>query len=235
MPGGKRKASSRGGASSSSAPPAPPVVVDLLDSDEEEKVVDADAGKRRSKRIAKPVHPLSVSNPGLAAFIVTTADPVVERSRGQPGNQVVITFPTAAGKDSIELTYDDLRRLRRPTGQVQAPELLLLNDNCIDFYVKYLSLADGPPRAPAACRSLLPGLLAAARPRVHIFNSFFLKRLRMVLSKKHDLSGMLKWVQGVDLFDKVCAGRCRLEHCCWHSINNIDSSALPAQQHPTHC
>ena len=41
----------------------------------------------------------------------------------------------------------------------------------------------------------------------HIFNAFFLKRLRLTLRKKQDLSGLLRWVQHVDLLEKVCLSR----------------------------
>ena len=185
----------RSSAASSSAPPAEPEVILLALSDEEEAVVEAPA-KRRSTRIAKP-----------------------------PESQALLTFPSAAAKDSITLTYGDLRRLRQPQGKVQAPESLLLNDNLVDFYVKYISAAVGPSQEPGICRSLLPGLTAAARDRVHIFNAFFLKRLRMTLSQKKDLSGLLKWVQHVDLFKKVSNCACFALHADFAlPVCRIDSS-----------
>ena len=60
-----------------------------------------------------------------------------------------------------------------------------------------------------ACGRILPGI-GDARARVHIFNAFFLKQLKMALKQptlqqKHEaLDRLLRWVQDVKLFEKVC-------------------------------
>ena len=56
---------------------------------------------------------------------------------------------------------------------------------------------------PGCCSQLLPGLDEATRSRVHVFNAFFLKRLRTNLLNGKDLAPLLKWAKDVDLFQKV--------------------------------
>ena len=46
---------------------------------------------------------------------------------------------------------------------------------------------------------VLPRLGKVDRSRVHVFNSFFLKRLKSALSANQGLECLLKWVKGVDL------------------------------------
>ena len=90
-------------------------------------------------------------------------------------------YPDSQAKGSVRITYSELRRLRHP-GRVTTPRNLLLNDQLVDYYVQML---------------LHEKLSLAARKRVHIFNSFFLKRLRLSLRGKHDpeLKSIMKWVQ----------------------------------------
>ena len=68
-------------------------------------------------------------------------------------------------------------------------EGMLLNDTLVDFWVKYYTAKL---------------LTDEQRRRVHIFNSFFMKRLRGAHSSGNtsDLSALLKWVQHIDLFEK---------------------------------
>ena len=121
----------RSAAASSSAQPAEPIVVDLLDSDDDEPVVDeSKQPQRRSTRTVRI-----------------------------PDTQQLLCFPSAEVKESISITYGDLRRLRRPErDKVCSAEQLLLNDSLVDFYVKYLQA-----EAPAATAELLPGLLDLGR------------------------------------------------------------------------
>ena len=113
----------------------------------------------------------------------------------QPDSKVLLHYPTKGAKGSIMLTYGDVRRLRRH-GAAVAPEQLLLNDSLVDFYVKYL-MEHSNQFADAG----IGGLTAPARERVHVFNAFFLKRLRLSI-QKGTLDGMVKWAQNVDLFAK---------------------------------
>ena len=48
----------------------------------------------------------------------------------------------------------------------------------------------------------MPGLDASVQDRVHIFNSFFLKKLRQLTLEKKSLQPLLKWVRNVDVFSK---------------------------------
>lgn len=71
------------------------------------------------------------------------------------------------------------------------------------FYVKFILSS----QAPKQCEDLLPGLSDTARSRVHVFNSFFLKRLKSslrqdTLAKKNAaLEKLMRWVQA-DLLEK---------------------------------
>ena len=120
----------------------------------------------------------------------------IEKSAAMADEAPLLTFPPKGHKESITLCFSDLRRLR-PILKHPSAEHLLLNDTLVDFYVKHLS------RPAAALPTLqLPGLDEATRSRVHVFNAFFLKRLRTNLLKDKDLTPLLKWTTGVDLFEK---------------------------------
>ena len=148
------------------------VEISIVTSDEEEVVVDPLAGARRSAREKRP-----------------------------PDENVLLEFKSRPdAKYPLRITYGNLRRLRQSTGKVSVPETLLLKDEVVNFYCKYLQ--DGPPKEPSHCARLLPGLDAMTRKRVHIFDTYFLTKLRDLLSKKKDLSRLLRWVGDVDLFDK---------------------------------
>ena len=84
-------------------------------------------------------------------------------------------------KGTIELTFGELRRLR-PPGECVIAEQLLLNDSLVDYYVQLLTQ-----------EKLKPDV----RSRVHIFNSFFLRRLRSSIAGKRDpnLTELMRWVQ----------------------------------------
>ena len=56
---------------------------------------------------------------------------------------------------------------------------------------------------PGCSPELLPGLDEATRSRVHVFNAFFLQRLRTCIKHKRDLAPLLGWIKGVDLFKKA--------------------------------
>ena len=150
--------------------------VDLVDSDDALPEVAASSRSRKSARI--------------------------EKNAAMADDATLLTFPPAPSKESITLCFSDLRRLR-PVMPHPGTEHLLLNDTLVDFYVKHLSR---PAASLPGCSSqLLPGLDEATRSRVHVFNAFFLKRLRTNLLKGKDLTPLLKWTKGVDLFEK--AGR----------------------------
>ena len=168
--------------SSGASADAPPVVVDLLDSDDDD-VVAADAarerkGQRRSKRLS--------NNPKPDASVKLFEFPEKER-------------------EYVTLTFGDLRRLRPRSMNLiheSTSDELLLNDNLVDFYVKYLSIAHKPDKVPDKVKALMQGLSAEDHSRVHVFNSFFLKRLKTTINQGRDPAALLKWTQGVDLFKK---------------------------------
>ena len=176
----KRARSASGGAS---AEAAGPVTVDLcLSSDEDE---DNDPSKARATQPARRSSRLE------------------ERERPHDAQKLICFPPSGSAKETITLTYGDLRRLRPSDGTAQAfipTDQLLLNDQLVDFYVKYL--LQPLPEQPPTCKQLLPGLSDKSRERVHIFNAFFLKRLRLTINKGRDLDAMLKWTKDVDLFEK---------------------------------
>ena len=95
--------------STSGAPAAPPVFVNLLDSDDE--VTDA-AAPRASRKSAR-----------------------IEKHAAMADEVTLLTFPSAPSKDSITLSFSDLRRLR-PIMTHPGNEHLLLNDTLVDFYVE---------------------------------------------------------------------------------------------------
>ena len=165
--------------SSAASSSAEPVVVDLLDSDDDDEVGEApaDGGRRRCTRRNRPA-----------------------------ATEELFSFPLkpAKGEESVTIRYGDLRRLRPPGFEMKDmhrahTEELLLNDNLVDFYVKYLS-----NDAPASIKHLLPGLSANFRERVHIFSSFFLKKLKEKINRRQDLTPLLRWCdrQGVNLLEK---------------------------------
>jgi len=164
------------GSAGAAASSSAPVFVDLVDSDDAMPEVSASSRSRKSARI--------------------------EKNAAMADDATLLTFPPAPSKESITLCFSDLRRLR-PVMPHPGTEHLLLNDTLVDFYVKHLSR---PAASLPGCSSqLLPGLDEATRSRVHVFNAFFLKRLRTNLLKGKDLTPLLKWTKGVDLFEK--AGR----------------------------
>ena len=117
----------------------------------------------------------------------------------------MLTFPLKA-KESVTLTFGDLRRLVPKTGFKPAcfsDDQLLLNDSLVDFHIRWL-LTPRPklPEQPALLQQLMPGLDASVQDRVHIFNSFFLKKLRQLTLEKKSLQPLLKWVRNVDVFSK---------------------------------
>ena len=93
-------------------------------------------------------------------------------------------------REAIRVTYGDMHRLLPAAHHMVVPtEGMLLNDTLVDFWVKYYTATL---------------LTDEQRRRVHIFNSFFMKRLRGAHSSGNtsDLSALLKWVQHIDLFEK---------------------------------
>ena len=123
----KRARSASGGAS---AEAAGPVTVDLcLSSDEDE---DNDPSKARATQPARRSSRLE------------------ERERPHDAQKLICFPPSGSAKETITLTYGDLRRLRPSDGTAQAfipTDQLLLNDQLVDFYVKYLlqPLPEQPP------------------------------------------------------------------------------------------
>ena len=156
-----------------------PVFVDLVDSDDDATPeVVVSSRSRKSARI--------------------------EKSAAMADEAPLLTFPPKGHKESITLCFSDLRRLK-PILKHPGTEHLLLNDTLVDFYVKHLSR---PAAALPGCSAqLLPGLDEATRSRVHVFNAFFLKRLRTLHLKDKDLTPLLKWTAGVDLFEKEVRAR----------------------------
>ena len=173
------KRKKRGGGSSGSVSKPEPETIDLLDSDDDAAPVAA-GGRTGGRKSAR-----------------------LEKKVAAPDSAKLLVFPKAPAKESISIYYSDLRRLR-PILPHPDSSNLLLNDTLVDFYVKYLTAS----ARPACGAQLLPGLDDAARSRVHVFNAFFLKRLRALFLAKEDLTPLLKWVAHVDLFNKVRATAC---------------------------
>ena len=78
------------------------------------------------------------------------------------------------------LAVKSIKKAREIRRQAQAREAkrrereeLLLNDNLVDLYLKYLS---SPPQP--LCTELMPRLDETSRLRVHVFSAFFLKKLQ---------------------------------------------------------
>ena len=105
----------------------------------------------------------------------------IESKRLKNSSELLLVYPNKETKGCIHLTYGDLRRLRH-AGKMASTQDWLLNDCLVDYYVQAL---------------LIDKLSAAARARVHIFNSYFMKRLRASVVGKTDpdLKLVLKWVQ----------------------------------------
>ena len=109
----------------------------------------------------------------------------LEKKRRKLDSEILIVYPPPVDgkevKGSITLTYGDLRRLR-PHDPYLLANQLLLNDSLVDYYVQLL---------------IREKLKEEVRGRVHIFNSFFLKRLRNSIVGKvdPDLVKLMKWVQ----------------------------------------
>ena len=114
----------------------------------------------------------------------------------KPDAAVLLHFPSEDAKERITLTYADVRRLKSGA-RGAPPETLLLNDNLVDLYIKYLS---GPPQQ--LCVKFIPGLDEKSRSRVHMFSAFFLKRLKTTITKGLSMHTMMKWVRDVDLLAK---------------------------------
>ena len=130
---------------------------------------------------------------------------LLKKAERPNGDVVLFTFPTqevpTTGASAVTVTYEDLRRLRPgKDGKVFAAEQMLLNDNTIDFYSRYLTV--GAPERPIAVRQYLPGFTEEQRSRIHIVSTFFLKRLRMTLNQNKDPSSLLGWFKRIDLFKK---------------------------------
>eukprot|EP00900_Chrysochromulina_parva_P000336 jgi/Chrpa1/10302/Chrysochromulina_OHIO_Genome00002604-RA len=158
---------------------ADPISIDLCNTDDEDDgtaavaaAVDATkpAAGRRSSRIASQAR--------------------------KPDEAVLLHFPSEDAKERITLTYADVRRLKSGA-RGAAPETLLLNDNLVDLYIKYLS---GPPQQ--LCAKFIPGLDEKSRSHVHMFSAFFLKRLKTTITKGLSMHTMMKWVRDVDLLAK---------------------------------
>ena len=113
------------------------------------------------------------------------------RTKAKLSSELLLIYPDPQAKGSIRLTYGDLRRLVHP-GKVKTAENYLLNDMLVDYYVQLL---------------IGERLDEETKKRVHIFNSFFLKRLRSSLIGKHDseLKSLMKWVQVGPLARPVAA------------------------------
>ena len=109
----------------------------------------------------------------------------IQRQQPQPPEKVLCIYPEN-NKEGITLTYGEWYRLQ-PLGESVSSEQLLLNDTLVDFYIKHL---------------LSAVLSEEEQRRVHIFSSFFFKRLKAAIGNEAAMRGMLKWVQKVDLLSK---------------------------------
>ena len=180
----------------------------------------------------EPIAAVQPAHPGRRSVRIAKRD-------RKPDEAVLLHFPDVEAKERITLTYADARRLKSGA-RGAAPETLLLNDNLVDFYVKYLLSAPRP-----SCEKFIPGLSADKRARIHIFNAFFLKRLRMNLRKGLGLESMLKWVRHVDLLDKDylfvpvhetrCHGHWSLAVICFPGhVTKANSSSIVAPADSEH-
>ncbi|KOO24919.1 hypothetical protein Ctob_004508 [Chrysochromulina tobinii] len=161
---------------------ADPISIDLCNTDDEDDgtaavaaAVDATkpAAGRRSSRIASQAR--------------------------KPDEAVLLHFPSEDAKERITLTYADVRRLKSGA-RGAAPETLLLSDNLVDLYIKYLS---GPPQQ--LCAKFIPGLDEKSRSHVHMFSAFFLKRLKTTITKGLSMHTMMKWNENKVLFTHLRA------------------------------
>ena len=160
---------------------------------QKEHVKPTASKKKKKVEEAAAVHDLCNDDKGKA---VSRRSSRIEIQARNPGAAVLLHFPSRDAKGYISLTFADVQRLE--SGAHGAPsKTLLLNDNLVDFYIKYLS---GPPQQ--LCAKFIPGLDEKSRSRVHMFSAFFLKRLTKTITKGLDMGAMMKWVSGVDLFAK---------------------------------
>jgi Ulp1 family protease len=123
------------------------------------------ASKKKKKKVeeAAAVHDLCNDDEGKA---VSRRSSRIEIQARNPGAAVLLHFPSRDAKGYISLTFADVQRLK--SGAHGAPsKTLLLNDNLVDFYIKYLS---GPPQQ--LCAKFIPGLDEKSRSRVHMFVLF---------------------------------------------------------------
>ncbi|ELR15572.1 uncharacterized protein ACA1_164210 [Acanthamoeba castellanii str. Neff] len=92
----------------------------------------------------------------------------------------IITYPPGRSRDVVTLTQADVERLE--------PEQLL-NDNIIEFYLKYLyEEALFPDNAPQ-------------RDQFYFFNTFFWPKLQS-LKSEDQMKNLLSWTRNVDIFKK---------------------------------
>ena len=174
--------------------------LDLCDSDDDDGGAAAAAASANVDTVGS-----SGTSSDAAKAPSRSSKRLLKKAERPNGDVVLFTFPTqevpTTGASAVTVTYEDLRRLRPgKDGKVFAAEQMLLNDNTIDFYSRYLTV--GAPERPIAVRQYLPGFTEEQRSRIHIVSTFFLKRLRMTLNQNKDPSSLLGWFKRIDLFKK---------------------------------
>jgi len=95
-------------------------------------------------------------------------------------HNVILIWPPPPARDAVSLYDKDLERLRK--------QHVYLNDNIIDFYLKYIQLR----------------LLDKERvEQFHFFNTFFYKAIsKDKLISKEQIEKLMKWTGGIDIFSK---------------------------------